>query len=166
MREFQKGDHVRVVRIGRFRLDEEAIVVGSYKDLYGHGDADTYTIHMKYSGESAWYYPTEMILIEKGRLDLLALWEHERAEEIKQKSDLDWIFDNGQSVVENPHGASVQALANCFGLTNLWGNHGEGMTYYYNTLATMEVAAPFLTTGDKEGWIDFCDKVKAKKETG
>ncbi|MDE2101666.1 MAG: hypothetical protein KGL39_30750, partial [Patescibacteria group bacterium] len=95
--------------------------------------------------------------------DLLNEWEAAQEAEIRQKSDLDWIFANGSNVIAHPHGASVQALANCFGLTNLWGSNGEGMTYYSNMIGTLQAASPFLIAGDKNGWIELSEKMKKLK---
>ena len=91
----------------------------------------------------------------------LALLCRRGAAERKQKSDLDWIFANGPAVAEKPHGASIQALAECFGLTNLWGRNGEGITYYSNARGTLELATPYLKAGDKAGWLARCELLRA-----
>ncbi len=80
----------------------------------------------------------------------------------ENESSIDWIFDNGDVILESPNGASISALANCFGLTNLFGTNGEGFVYYQNALMTLSLAAKFLKTNDKEGWLKFCKELKLK----
>ena len=162
---FNKGDHVRVAKnlgssMSHFQNDCEAIVIGSYNDQYGGGNVKSYTIHIKDSGQVSWYEEHQLTLIEANRADLLDEWESKQEAERKEKSDLDWIFSHGKEVMERPHGASVQSLANCFGLDNLWGRNGEGITYYENTMGTLALAKPFLLAGDKNGWIAKAEKLK------
>lgn len=165
MQKFQKGDWVRVAKdlgpsMSHFTADCEAIVIGSYADQYGGTDSKDYTLHLKGRGKVSWYHHHQLTLIEPGRLDKLKQWEDEADAERKQKGDLDWIFAHGEAVLSNPHGASVAALANCFGLTDLWGSHGEGITYYSNAMGTIELAAPHLKSGDKDGWLARCEELK------
>jgi hypothetical protein len=166
MQKFHKGDLVHVAEnlghcMGHFPADCEAIVIGSYAEKYGGNDHNSYTLHLKGSGECSWYFGEQLTLIENGRLDKLQIWEEEAESERKQKSDLDWIFANGQAVAEHPHGSSIKALASCFGLTNLWGRRGEGVTYYSNAVFTLEIAKPYLKTGDKAGWLAYCKLLMA-----
>jgi len=172
MQKFQRGDHVQVAKdlgpyMTHFTADCEAIVIGSYKDQYGGSQADTYTIHIKGQGRTSWYDEHQLTLMEAGRADLLDQWEHEQETEAAQKRDLDWIFANGAEVLECPHGASVQALADCFGLTNLWGSRGEGFVYFQNARGTLELARPFLEAGDKDAWLQLwrpVDPVRSQSE--
>lgn len=162
MQKFQKGDLVMIAKdlgglMKRFTAGREAIVIGSYADQFGGDDTKKYTLHLKGRGEVSWYEEYQLTLLESGRLDKLKQWEDEKEAERKQKSDLDWIFSHGQEVLEHPHGASIQALANCFGLTNLWGSRGEGFVYYENTMLTLAAAEDYLKAGDKEGWLEFCE---------
>jgi hypothetical protein len=56
--------------------------------------------------------------------------------------------------------APTDALANCFGLTNLWGNSGEGWTYYRNARMTLMMAEPYLAANNKVGWLEFCELLR------
>ena len=166
MQKFQNGDWVRVAKdlgehMSNFTADCEAIVIGSYADKFGGNDTESYTLHFKGRGECAWYYESQLTLIERGRLDKLKQWQDEQEAERKQKSDLDWIFSHGAEVIDKPHGASIQALANCFGLTNLWGSRGEGFVYYENAMVTLALSEKFLQAGDKDGWLAHCEKLMA-----
>lgn len=164
MQKFHKGDWVRVAKdLGPFMIhftaDCEAIVIGSYADQYGGNNTKSYTLHLKDRGECSWYEEQQLTMIESGRLDKLKHWQDEQEAERKQKSDLDWIFSHGPQVLDEPDGASIQALANCFGLTNLWGSHGEGFVYYENVMGTLALAAAYLKAGDKDGWLAHCKKL-------
>jgi hypothetical protein len=165
MQKFQKGDLVQIDKdrggyIGRLAAGCEVVVVGSYADQFGGDDRSCYTLYLKRFGPCSWVYEQELTLIEPARTDKLQEWENEVELENKKKSDLDWIFANGESVIKTPDGASIQALANCFGLTNLWGNSGEGWTYYRNARMTLMMAEPYLAANNKVGWLEFCELLR------
>jgi len=154
---FHKGDLVHVTKdmpsyMSHFTGDTDAIVIGSYADQYGGSDTKDYTLHLKSGGQCSWYEENQLTLIEANRIDLLETWEQERDAEIEQKSDLDWIFENGPEVAESPHGASLQALADSLGLGSLWGSRGEGITYYTRSMQILEIASPYLIAKDRVGW--------------
>ena len=157
MQKFKKGDLVRVTKdlgphMSYFPRDCGAIVIGSYADQFGGSDCKNYTLYLNGIGECSWYDEWQLTLIESGKLDKLETWKEEVDAENKQKGNLDWIFSNGQSVIDKPHDSSIQALAECFGLTNLWGSRGEGIVYYTNSMNTLLLASPYLKAGDKSGW--------------
>jgi hypothetical protein len=166
---FHKGDWVQVAKdlgssMNHFESDCEAIVMGSYSVQYGGADHYSFTIFIKGGGHVSWYDERQLTLIEANRLDLLEQWEIERATKIKETSDLDWIFSHGQDVIDHAHGSSIAALASCFGLTNMWGSHGEGYVWHQNAIGTMALALPYLKAGDKAGWLALCDVLKQRKE--
>lgn len=161
MQKYNKGDHVQVAKdlgkfMDHFQNDCEAIVMYTYNEKFGGGNIDSYCIHIKGRGQVAWYYEHQLELIEVDRVDLLKQWETEEEKEADMKSNIDWIFSHGKEVLEETHGATIAALAKCFGLMNLWGSSGEGITYYSNARVTINMAKPFLESGDKEGWFRHC----------
>lgn len=170
IQKYQRGDHVHVVKdlgacMVHFESDCEAIVIASYKEQFDCGDTSQYTIHLKGRGDCAWYGEHQLELIEANRLDMLEKWEDDERQEEKKKANLDWIFKNGEDVLNAPHTASIAALARCFGLTNLWGSRGEGFVYFSNTARTLSFAKKFLLASDKDGWFKFCliNKMEEKK---
>lgn len=168
MQKFNKGDWVRVAKdlgssMSHFTADCEAIILGSYADQYGGNDHSNYSLYIKDKGPVSWYHEPQLTLIESGRLDKLAEWEAKQEEECKQASDMDWVFAHGADVLENAHGATILALAKCFGLTNLWGKRGEGVTYYSNAIGTLNLAEPFLLSGDKDGWLAYAETLKRRE---
>lgn len=158
---FQKYDLVRIAKdlgpyMQHFTGDCNAIVMGSYNDQFGGGDVDSYTLYLEGQGTVSWYETHQLTLIEPQRRDILKAWQKEEQDESAQKSDLDWIFANGQEVIDKMHGSSISALARCFGRTNLWGSRGEGYVYAQNARIVVNLAKPFLITGNKEGWLKRC----------
>ena len=162
---FHKDDHVQVgdmpPYMSHFTGNCEAIVIGSYADQYGGGNREraTYTLNLKEGGHVSWYEEDQLTLIRAQATELAAQWEKEAAELKKQHTDLDWIFANGKAIVKSAPGHTVGALAELLGV-NLWGSRGEGITYYCNSLAVMEIAHPFLLAGDKDGFLAFVKEAK------
>jgi hypothetical protein len=147
-----------------FPSDCEAIVI----EASGYNRV-SYMLHVKGKGQSAWHNEEDLTLISRDQKKLLNQWISEEDEEERQKGDVDWIFAHGREVLVNPHGASIAALARCFGLTDLWGSRGEGIIYYENAHFTIQVARSFLEVGDKEGWLAQCGawklEVQAQKRS-
>lgn len=163
---FKHGDFVRVAKdlgqfMSHFTSDVDAIVMYSYNDKFGGGNTTSYCIYIKDGGEVSWYYEDQLTLIESGCIGMLKEWKDEAEQRRVKQSDLDWIFANGESILKEASGASIAALAECFGLNNLWGRNGEGVTYYANAMATLRFAAPFLIAGDKSGYLEKCKEVRA-----
>jgi len=162
---FQYGDLVKVAKdlgpsMSHFTADCDAIVIGSYADQFGGDNTKDYTLHLKDRGTSSWYKGHQLTLIKHNQEDLLKRWENEANAESEMKANLDWIFANGEELFCNPHGASIHALAACFGVTNLSGSHGEGFVYFENMLYTLDLVSPFLITEDKEGWLKKAEEIK------
>ncbi len=75
------------------------------------------------------------------------------------KGDLNLIFNNGVSVVRNPHISSVKALAECMGMKDLWGPTGDSSSSFFENAAfVLKEARHFLITKDKEGWLRHCKR--------
>lgn len=149
MQKHRTGDLVRVAKdlgpaMSHFESDCDAIVIDR-----GVGG---YIIFIKDKGKTAGYEGHQLTLIEENRVDLLKQWEVE----IEKKADLDWIFTHTEEVLKNTHGATIVAINNCLLVGNLWGNNGEGVNYYANAAAIMKMARPYLETGDKDGWLNYC----------
>jgi hypothetical protein len=164
---FRKNDLVRIKKdLGthksHFTNDRLAIVGYSYRERYGHGDSDTYSIFIQGEGDVAWYDESDLILIERGRADLKKQWKADLQKEYEEKSNLDWIFKHGKEIANGTslHGATIEALASCLHVDNLWGMHGEGIDYYFNALTVFEIAKPYLLKEDKEEWLRYCKKAQ------
>jgi hypothetical protein len=178
MQKYNHGDHVKVAEnyscgwryengvespIPSEWAGKEAIVTGSYNDQFWKPNTGgDYTLFFKRQGDVSWFPEKALTLIKENATGLMEQWKQDRKEEIKVRSDIDWIFSNGKEVIENPHMASIATLANCFGLTNLCGSHGEGFVYYENAMRTLKVARPFLEACDKTGYLERCKEILVK----
>lgn len=157
---FKMGDLVQVAddlgsMMSHFTSGCRAIVIEISGGEYG--------LFLEGSGVSYWYEEHQLTLIESKRKDLLKVWKKAEEDEDKLKGSLDWIFKNGDDVLKSTHGSTAATLAKGLGCNNLWGNSGEGYTYYQNSMAAMSIAKPFLEKGDKEGWLHFCKEyIKSK----
>jgi len=157
MQKFQKGDLVMIAEdLGpcksHFTSGCKAIVLE-----FGW---NSYSVYIENEGAVAWYEEYELTLIEPNRLDMLQQWEDKAQADHLQKSNLDWVFANGDEVIKQGHSASIEALASCFEFDfNMWGSHGEGFTHYQNTLSILERAKPFLSNGDKKGWLELAKTI-------
>lgn len=161
VQKFQKYDHVQISEdlgkeMSNFTSGVEAIVIGSYADKFGGGDIESYILYLKGRGEVSWYYEHQLTLIEQHKPDILKLWEREKQKKDERLADLGWIFDNGEEILTKGYGPSVSSLARGLGINDLWGNRGEGIVYYENSMKVLYIAQPYLVSGDKEGWLDFC----------
>ncbi len=167
MQKFAKGDLIQIAKdlgpcMRHFTADCRGIVVGTYAQQYGGNNIKAYTIYLEGHGEVSWYEEHQLTLLEAGRSDLLQTWRDEAARAEEQESDPDWIFSNGEAILKKASNATVEKLAAMLGITNLWGSHGEGATYYMNAIRILEVASPFLKTGDRAGFEKFCEEVKSR----
>jgi hypothetical protein len=182
---FHYGDHVEIFRsheryreitVGNVIVENpsppsgdyiDAIVMGSYEDQFGgrrttFDNPRSYTLFIKGEGEVSWYYEYQLTLIAKDRKRLLTQWKYEVNQEIRQKSDLDWIFSNGSLALHKKYICSVAALAQCFGCTEIWGNRGEGIDLAENIGRTLFFAQEFLINNDKAGWLAKAAKLKPR----
>ena len=88
---FHTGDLVKIVddlgpRMNHFQSGVEGIILGSYKDLYGGSNVDSYSLYIEGRGNAAWYYENQLTLIEKHRTDLLEQWKRDMEQKEKQMS--------------------------------------------------------------------------------
>jgi len=80
MQKFHRYDHVQIAKdlgesMSHFKKDTDAIVLGSYRDHYGHGATDNYVLYVNGCGESSWYKECQLTLIDKNGKELLQKWE-------------------------------------------------------------------------------------------
>lgn len=166
MQKFHKYDHVQIAKdlgggMSHFENDTDAVVIGSYADQFGGSDTKSYTLYVNGHGEISWYEEWQLTLLDKNGKKLLKDWKSAAKIKSDRESDLDWIFQNGLSVLKGASGSSVESLASCLGITNLWGSSGEGYVYYMNAMKVLSLAKPYLEKNDKDGWITFCKEIKS-----
>ncbi len=168
---FHHGDLVRIDKalpgyMSHFTMDRDAIVIASYSDKFGGSmrREPQYTIHIEGSGQVSWYQQSILTLIEHNCSHMLEVWEAAAKKLHDKESDLDWIFENGASVLDSASGSTTQALWDLTGLGSIWGSRGEGVTAYANARTILALAAPYLLKGDREGFEAKCAEVRHEME--
>lgn len=169
MQKYSRHDLVRIAKnlgpyMSHFISDCDAIVRYSFKEKFGTNDDKSYCLYVRGRGDVSWYKEHQFILIKKKQFTLLSKWKKEIKRENDLKKDIDWIFKNGKEVIKFLHDSSIQTLASCLNLDNLWGDHGEAFVYYQNALKIINLSKPYLKTGNKKGWLKYCDEIQEKKE--
>lgn len=144
--------------MSHFEANQDAIVIGSYRDQYGGDDVDSYTVMLcKSGGETSWYHEHQLTLIRHVGDEGIAAVKSEREKREAVETDLEWIVKNWPSIRDKTPGATMGELMRRCGITNPWGAHGEGYTYYMNAMATHRVLDPVLQTGDIGKVTEFMD---------
>lgn len=169
---FRRGDLVRIARsmpsgMSHFPCDCEAIVIGSYADLFGGEEDGMYSLHLDGGrGECSWYPSEVLTLIERDAHDLLKQWKDVERDVHAMHTSLEWIFEHGPRMSAAhrwlPHD-SLQTLFSMLGGGNLWGARGEGIDLQRNMQITMSHALPYLARGDRAGWESYCADIRARK---
>lgn len=150
--------------MSHFSSDKEAVVLYTYASKYGGNDTASYSLYIKDQGETAWYYESQLTLIEEDGEKYLKIWKEEQETIKNRESDLDWIFENGPEISDKLSGYSAQALADSLSLGSLWGSRGEGIDYYYNYQIIRSLAKPYLDSKNKNGWQELLEGLKGKKQ--
>lgn len=79
---YQHGDMVRIAddlgnTMSHFESGVDAIILGSYKDLFGGGmehQYKEYSVYIRGKGDVSWYKEEQLELIKKGCGDVLVQW--------------------------------------------------------------------------------------------
>ena len=162
---FRMHDHVRIRPECRWWYEDfaespeqaDAVVVEKDEEFPQYG------LFVRGNGECAWFEENDLELVGRNARKLLARWERELDERIGRESDLDWIFqqakEHGPSW-EIPN-ASIVALHNCLSSGDMCGRCGEGLVWLLNAVATLNLAKPFLVSGDKVGWLEYAKRTRA-----
>lgn len=151
---FKRGDVVRIAKdlgpsMSHFQADKDAIVLGSYRELCGGGNGNSYNVMFCDTGsECAWYEEWQLEFLRHGGLEEIEKVIKAREEREKSETDLEWIVTNWLDIREKPPGATMGELMRRVGISNPWGGRGEGITYYSNAMATFQLLDEVLSTGD------------------
>ena len=165
---FKRGDKVRIAKnlgptMSHFEADQDAIVLGSYRDQYGGDNTTSYTVLLCEDGNHvSWYHQRQLRFIrhvgEKGITKVMTARDKRNATE----SDLGWIVTNWPSIRTRTPGATMTELMRRVGITNPWGFRGEAFMWYRNAERTHQLLDPVLSTGDLEKVKKFLGTVARK----
>jgi hypothetical protein len=131
---FKRGNLVKIAKdlgphMSHFENDKEAVIIGSYDDLYGGGNTSQYSLMFTDTGSrSSWYYESQLTLINEGGEHLIEEGA-KKSEEIKNKEiQIDYILsklDGGEL-----SSASILHLFDLIGYSSRFLRNGEFYTLY------------------------------------
>jgi len=154
VQKFQRGDVVHIAAdlgpsMWHFQSDQDAVVMGSYADRFGGDNHDSYTLLFLDTGdEVSWYYDSQLTLLRHESEEFIAGIKAEREKRDAQQSELAWIVSNWKAIREAPPGATMNELMRRVGITEPWGNHGEGIVWHRNATWTLNLLDDVLRAGD------------------
>lgn len=154
---YKRGDVVHIaVDLGQsmshFKKDKDVVILGSYADQFGGSNTSDYTVLFLEDGnESSWYGEHQLTFLRHGGEEFISEIKKTRNERNEVVSDLGWIVDNWKNIrIDGIPGATMTKLMLLIGITNPWGNRGEGIDYYNHSRYTMKCLDEVLLTGDVE----------------
>lgn len=152
---FKRGDVVHIAKdlgpsMAHFENDRDAIIMGSYRDQYGgDNNIDDWTVMFcDTGGECSWYHTSQLTFLRHGGEVEIKKVKLMRARRETSERDINWILANWLNIREHTPGATMGKLMELIGITNPWGAHGEGITYYSNAMRTRQLLDPVLSTGE------------------
>ena len=167
---FKRGDVVHIAAdlrqsMSHFEKDIDVVILGSYADQFGGNNTEDYTVLFLDSGtEVSWYSEEQLTFLRHGGEKLID--EIKKAESQRQKveSNLNWIVGNWKKIRLKTPSATINKLMSLIGITNPWGNHGEGIDYANHARYTFRCLDTVLLTGDTKKVERFIDKFPKIKE--
>ena len=167
---FKRGDVVHIATdlrqsMSHFEKDIDVVILGSYADQFGGNNTEDYTVLFLDSGtEVSWYSEEQLTFLRHGGEKLID--EIKKAESQRQKveSNLNWIVGNWEKIRLKTPSATINKLMSLIGITNPWGNHGEGIDYANHARYTFRCLDTVLLTGDTKKVERFIDKFPKIKE--
>jgi hypothetical protein len=152
---FKRGDVVHIAAelgqsMSHFENDKDAVILGSYADQFGGDCTSDYTVKFLDDGsECSWYEEHQLTFLYHGGEEFIVKITKETEEREKVESDLGWIVDNWKRIREDViPAATSKKLMSLIGITNPWGNRGEGIDYYNHFKYTVKCLDSVLLTGD------------------
>lgn len=133
---------------------QEAIVTEHSHDRSGVG-----LVHPD-GNRTAWWNVAGLVFLDADREDMIQQWTAKREELDAIYKDLDWIFAIPRPTDWKPPTVSVERLWAEISPTDIWGSRGEGFVAYQNMVLTMQIAGPFLRTGDRDGFLQHVKQLK------
>jgi len=151
---FHRGDVVHVAKnlgeeMSHFKNDFDGVVIGSYVDQYG-GEGrgyPAYTVMTLDTGnEISWYCEDQLSFLRHGGEALIQEIKGRREAMEAEQAKLEWIIANWPKVST----VSLQTLGTAIGFGDLWGDHGEGIALYENSMRIMHLFDAAMKSGSLE----------------
>tara|TARA_R110002020_G_scaffold472646_1_gene701003 strand:- start:176 stop:739 length:564 start_codon:yes stop_codon:yes gene_type:complete len=125
---FKRGNLVRIAKelgstMKHFKNDKDAIIVGSYSDLWGGSGNNKYAIMFEDGNTSSWYEESQLTLLGKGGEHLLEEAQNRGNKISKNNTDFNFIvneIDEG-----NVSSETILFLFEKFGFNTSFNRNGE-----------------------------------------
>lgn len=153
---FKRGDVVHIAAdLGRsmshFTNDKDVVILGSYADQFGGSNTKSYTVLFTDNGNKvSWYKEHQLTFIRHRGEELITKITERRKKRQEKEMDLNWIVENWKELRLKASGATMNKLMSLIGITNPWGNNGEGIDLYRHQIYTIKVLDAVLLTGSLE----------------
>lgn len=163
---FKRGDVVHIAAdlgqsMSHFEKDKDAVVMGSYAEQFGGDDTKSYTLMFFQGNGSSWYEEHQLTFLRHGGEEIINEINKKAEEREKIESNLSWIVENWKEIrTGDIPSATIVKLMSFVGITDPWGNHGEGIDYYNHVRYTLKQLDPVLLTGDIEKVKQFIAGIK------
>lgn len=167
---FKRGDVVHIAKnlgpsMWHFENDCDAIIMASYRDLYGGDDINNWKVMFcDTGGECAWYYTNQLTFLRHGGEAEIEKVTFLREKREATEQDIDWILANWIHIRERTPGATIGKLMALVGITDPSGPSGEGFVWYANAMATRKLLDRVLSTGDRGKLDEFLAQLKATEK--
>jgi hypothetical protein len=148
---FRRGDVVHIAKdlgsyMSHFDNDQDAVVMYSYAEKYGGSDVDSWCLlFCETGGEVSWYHTHQLTFLRHGGQEEIDRIKNAKDVREAKETDLAWIVSNWKTIRNKVPGPTMGELMRRVGITNPWGSRGEGITWYCNAMATMELLDPILS---------------------
>lgn len=158
MQKFKRGNLVRVVKTGctykgNLSVDKEAVILGSYADLYGGTNIYDYSIIFTDDGnECAWFDKLQLILLDEGGEHLIEKAKETQAKTKAKNRDMKYVSEKIET--ESISAESILFLFEMLGIHSSFNHNGE---YFILFEDWRQIKHAFL-------WIKHAKTIEQAKE--
>lgn len=127
------------------------------------GCSGDYGLYFKDGQYCAWYEECDLSLVKKGQGKVYSKIKNKNEEEDRKMMDIDWIFENRDQLIDKkeiPTACIYGLYRQMFGNKSMWGDAGEGVTYYWNMQFTWDIAKDFLKRNDKKSFLNLAEFIR------
>lgn len=141
-----------------------AIVLSSYRDQFGHGSTDIYTIMFLRDGKlhcaCSWFHDERITPNGSTKTDeeIQGIYD-EFNERQRLYSSIEWIVANWKDTPRLPM-SSMTYLMSRLGITKPYGNHGEFIDFFNNWDACYNVLDSIMSVGNVDEINKMFDKIE------
>jgi hypothetical protein len=162
MSEYKRGDKVAVDTEGESGREVfDAIVL---KVSHDQSEPAYHVIRCGTGSECAWWSHKELTFISHVGEKAIKRLADKREKLDAERSDMEWIWKNWNTIRENPPTATMTALIRQVGIEDPWSRgeyHGEWMIWHDNAAKTFAFVDPPLSAGDRKAFAKVCQTLRS-----